>query len=233
MPEPAQEAYLEHELKLLLPAGRLPTALTMLRALCREDPHHPANIVVSIYYDTRGFDLLQDKIDSQRYKTKVRLRWYEEPNSAPPSSASYAELKYRHGSRRRKIRRPTSLVSAEIRGLPLHHGDQPDISAHLPPGVFSAPHRLLPCVTVRYHRRRFIDPLSRTRISLDSLISVNNVNPRLLPNGSPRRLEPAIIELKNASGEIPGRLRGLLHCGAHLASFSKYASAVVRARQPF
>lgn len=233
MPELAPEVSLEHELKLLLPAGRLPTALTLVRALCRQDPRHPANFVVSIYYDTRGFDLLQDKIDSQRVKTKVRLRWYEELNGAPASFASYAELKYRLGSRRRKIRTQTTVPAREIRDLPLHHRDQPDISAHLPTGVFTAPHRLLPCVAVRYQRRRFIDPLSRTRISFDSGLSVHNVNPRLLPNGSPSRLETVVIELKNTSGEIPARLRGLLRCGARLTSFSKYASGVERARGPF
>ncbi len=83
----------------------------MLRALLREDRRHPANVVVSIYYDTRGVDLLHDKIDGQRFKTKVRLRWYEKLAAGQPESPVFAELKYRIGSRRRKLRARAPLGS--------------------------------------------------------------------------------------------------------------------------
>lgn len=226
------EATLEHELKLLLPQRRVPSALALLEALCRRDARFPSNVVVSIYYDTRGFDLLRDKIDSQRSKTKVRLRWYERRDAEGPSSPAFAELKYRVGSRRRKLRTQTSLGAKQLTPLPLHHPEVPDISAHLPDGVFAARWRLLPLIRVRYQRRRFVDPASQTRVSLDTQLRVDRINRRLLPHASPGPLEPCVVEIKNRTGEIPPHLRPLLALGGRPASFSKYAAGFARALEP-
>ncbi len=229
MPDQGDPASFEYELKLLLPERRIPCSLVLLRALCREDPRHPSNVVVSIYYDTRGFHLLHDKIDSQRLKTKVRLRWYEQPDGAKAASPAFAELKYRIGSRRRKIRARAPLGSERFAHLPLHHPALPEISSLLPDEVFAARGRLLPLLTLRYHRRRFVDPLTGTRISLDTDLSVQRINRRLLPYGSPGHLAACVVEVKRDVDEVPPRLRPLLRMGARPASFSKYAAGFAQA----
>src|SRR5687767_2212420 len=105
VPAPSGAA-LERELKFVLPEAQAAGALSLLRALCRPDPRYGAARVSTIYYDTPALQLLGEKLDSDFYKLKVRLRWYESPDL---EATSFLELKSRVGSLRHKARVATPL----------------------------------------------------------------------------------------------------------------------------
>ena len=75
---------------------------------------------------------------------------------------------------------------------------------------------------MRYKRLRFFEPISRSRISLDSQIGVGRVQTDLLPHTTRRKLGQAVIEVKNGSGKIPALLNPLFKIGVQKDSFSKY-----------
>lgn len=218
------DSTLEHEIKYFVPPARTAAVLACLRSLCRPDPRYPSNRVLSLYYDTRGLDLLLDKLDSHLAKTKVRLRWYEDPATRQPGEASFLEVKRRLGTRRSKTRRRTALSGAEIAGGPLGRRELAELPSLVDGELPRTRGRLQPLFVVRYHRRRFDDPLSGSRISIDSEISVPRINSRLLPRRRHGTLAASVVEIKNREGRLPAHLAPLLGLGSRLASFSKYAA---------
>jgi hypothetical protein len=229
------EGELEHELKIGFPASRAAEVLVRLAALCLPDPLHPANSVVSTYYDTIDLTSLYEKIDSHRAKVKVRLRWYEGLDGSAGDDPSFLEVKYRFGNRRAKRRLELPLTAAELAATPLSDPRLADLPSRLWQIGVAPPPGLSPCVTVRYQRYRFTDPMASgalpaTRLSLDTGI--------LLAAGDPRRVAPhrypplpmAVLEVKNREGRLPRHLKPLLPPGWRLISLSKYAACFLAAR---
>jgi len=71
---------------------------------CRNDPEFPRNIIASIYYDTRGWKFLREKVDSDYLKTKVRVRWYHNPETLELEENAFIEVKSKTGAPRSKFR---------------------------------------------------------------------------------------------------------------------------------
>ena len=80
----------------------------------------------------------------------------------------------------------------------------------------------LPALVVRYRRRRFVDPASGSRLSLDTAI-----RPCAIRQGFPVGrlgvpLRSAVVEVKNHAGVPPPALAPLLGRLTRGISFSKY-----------
>lgn len=219
-PQPSRP---EHELKLVTPVGRAEIILDWLRARCRPDPAHPDGLVTSIYFDNRDVDLLRDKVNSNFIKRKVRVRWYTDPDTGAVEDPAFVELKRKLGARRFKAREP-------VRG-------QSDVLASSRPslarlrtmlGALRQAGHLLetdlqPFLRIGFRRRRFVDPTTGSRVSIDSGIRAASVNPGLLPYSHPAPLAHAVIEVKGALSSLPRWLAPLRDLGCHPESFSKYA----------
>ncbi len=223
---------LEHEIKYVLSPQRTAPAAVALGALCRSDPRYPANFVMSLYFDTLQLDSLAEKIDSQFAKSKVRVRWYRDLSGKVDPGGAMLEHKTRLGTLRRKSRVPLPQSPEWLDGASLHDPILPGLPTH-----FSSEERvprasLFPYLVVRYLRRRFVEPLTGARVSLDTAISVDRVNRRFLGYVHPVPLEAAVVEVKNRSGELPASLRSLLRLGARRASFSKYGACFQAALAP-
>lgn len=93
----------ERELKFTVPGLCVPAVLQWLRAVCDPDPAFPHGIISSIYYDTRDGRYLAEKVNSDYLKTKIRLRWYRDPDDASVDGPAFLEAKYRIGARREKM----------------------------------------------------------------------------------------------------------------------------------
>lgn len=65
-----------YELKFAIDDRQATTVRGWLRSICPQDPAFPRGIVNSIYYDTPALQHLHEKINSDYFKTKIRLRWY-------------------------------------------------------------------------------------------------------------------------------------------------------------
>lgn len=227
---------LEHELKFEVDRFRVEAIATHLEVLCQRDPQFPSNTVVSLYYDTPELHFLRDKLDSNYLKTKVRLRWYEAPpgSQEPPTthSPAFLEVKKRVGTLRRKARVPTDLDGRQLATLPRDA-----------PQLLLAPERLRrpgahpggslePFLLVRYHRRRYLEPLTGARVCLDTAIQTTPARvpgPRLTgPFAAatampiPERLDMAVLEVKGSSSTLPPSLVHLVQAGCFKSSFSKY-----------
>lgn len=221
------EAELEHEIKFLLPPSRVASALACLRSLCRPDPVYPANEVHSLYYDTPGLELLYGKLNGDLYKTKVRLRWYRDGaagNGGWGEGGSYIEVKQRFGTRRKKLRAAAPWRADRIVATSLNAPELLQVPASLGSHGRAMVGWLQPCLVVSYERRRFDDPSSGTRISVDTRLAVERVNPTRLALRPASPSPVAVLEIKNRRGELPARLVPLLALGARRSAFSKYGA---------
>lgn len=218
-------AALEREVKFVLGQGRGPFARRLLDALCEPDPRYPAAVVSTIYFDTAQLDFLGRKLDSDYLKTKVRLRWYGDLEGHVAGERSFLEVKSRIGSVRTKERVETPLAASRLGRMPLDDPALAEVLDLLLPLGLNLPSGLRPALLIQYHRYRYVDPLSGSRVSLDTEIRAPRADPRLLRHDYPVTLPAAILEVKGQSEELPRGLRPLLHLGARRLAFSKFGFA--------
>lgn len=194
-----------------------------LEQLCDPDPKFPIGVICSIYYDSPNWGLLQEKRNSDYLKTKIRLRWYENSiQTGSQADPSFAEAKYRVGSKRTKIRIKSGIHGQRLTNIRL---DNPELLA-IPRllAAEGAPVRngLLPTFVVRYFRRRYIDRSTQARIALDYQITSPRVNPSMLAITHPCYLNKCVLEIKGTDGLFPVGLQSLLKLGFRKTAFSKY-----------
>ncbi len=213
----------EHELKFALPDATATLVFEWLRGRCLPDPVYPDGIVSSVYYDGRNLRFLNAKINSDFEKTKVRLRWYSDPQTNEPKDMAFLEIKRKIGARRFKARLPLDMPIAELIGLPLASGVFRDVLSMARNQGAGLAGDLLAVMEVRFRRRRFIEPMSGTRISIDSGIRAVRTNPAVLPGVNPFPLAHAVLESKGELRELPAPLRPLTAMGCRKETFSKYA----------
>jgi len=212
----------EHELKLEVDRFRTAAMAAQLQAVCRPDPKYPANIVNSIYFDTPDLAFVGEKANSDFLKTKVRLRWYEEDDGS--ATSAFLEVKKRIGSRRRKARLGTSLSGEALRALPLDSSDLLSLPDRLRRAGISLPNPLLPLITIRYRRQRFLDPFTGSRVCLDTDIHTAATHPRTLqaPGAGTDSLPGGVLEIKGSRDTAPPSLTHLPQSGTFKSSYSKY-----------
>jgi hypothetical protein len=213
-----------HELKFVFGSAFAHDVQAFLDRHYRPDPVHPVGIVSSIYFDTPDLAYVQEKINSDYLKTKVRARWYRDPNGGFGEDRVFAEAKFRIGTRRDKIRRITKVRSSWIERQKLTRSSLQDIPRQLSSEGVVMHQPLLPLLLVSYHRRRYIDPCSETRISLDTEISLVRGNPLFALHWKEKSLRQAVVEVKGATRKLPAALRLLPHLSCHRGSFSKFAN---------
>jgi hypothetical protein len=211
----------ERELKFTLPAGRVHLARRRLETVCRRDPEFPAAVVWTIYYDNPALASLGEKINSDYLKRKIRVRWYSDLQ-ARVSGPAFVEAKIRVGTRRSKVRARLPFPAAEIAGWDLHDPRMLAFPLLLREHGVLHQQSWLPMMLIRYRRDRFIEPLTQSRVSLDSDISGVSAHARVasVPDVSP--LADAVLEVKGTADELPRSLLPLLALGLHKRSFSKF-----------
>ena len=219
--DPASFGSLEHELKYVVPATVTGSLLAWLPAACLRDAVYPPAAVHTVYYDTPGWALLGEKMDSDYLKAKVRVRWYADLRGTP-GGAVFAELKERIGNRRVKTRVALPIDGATAVGRPLHDRAWADWLRPLAEACGYLPASLAPVLALRYVRHRFVDPRTSSRLTVDEAISVDRVNPQRLHGRSSGRLPVAVVEYKGRHVDLPGHLAALLRFDARRSAFSKY-----------
>lgn len=226
-------AVLSSEHKLVAEGSREEFALAWLSHVCEPDPRYARGTVSSIYYDTLCLASYEEKVNGDFFKSKVRLRWYDNPERAELSCAdAFLELKARAGSGRRKTRSSLRLSREWLRDVELEdEGLRKLLDRHRTDLMAMTRADLYPVVAVTYDRRRFVCPVSDARVSLDANIRVTKVNPALLVNVCEPQLDTVVIEIKDAQlGEVPW-LGPLRRAGFASRSFSKYGECMGRIMQ--
>jgi len=213
---------IENEIKYTISNSRCRQVIKWLTCRCKAEAQFNAETVSSIYYDTWGWKSLNEKINSDYLKTKVRFRWYSDITYQLHHTPSFAEAKFRIGTQRRKIRIPTPHSGEWIAGTALSHPMFLRIPVFLETNGVTLGDKYFPVYQVSYKRVRFKEPLTGTKISFDYDIWAPRVNPFMLPNSHPFTLRKAVLELKGAINEMPAFLYPLVDMGCRKESFSKY-----------
>jgi hypothetical protein len=211
----------ERELKFTMPAARVHLARLRLETLCRRDPEFPAAIVWTIYFDTPALVSLGEKINSDYLKRKIRVRWYSDLDGRV-SGPAFVEAKLRVGTRRSKVRARLPVPAEEIARWDLQDPRFLGFPLLLREGGVLGQDSWQPMMLIRYRRDRFVEPLTRSRVSLDADISAVVVNPRFVSAVDPSPLATAVLEVKGHGDDLPVALRPLLSLGMHKRSFSKF-----------
>lgn len=214
----------EHESKFVLPNRRARILSSWLSKRCRPDPLFPVGIVSSIYFDTKDWRLLEEKLNSDHLKTKVRLRWYSDVQTGKNLPTTFLEIKYKIGSARKKLRINTTINSSEMLATRLEEPSLLQIPRlTLEHGVV-LPMTLHPAFQLNYIRHRFVDPLTGARLAVDSNIHISRVNNRMIQTCNPTCLQEAVFELKYKNSTLPDWLHQLTALGCRKSSFSKYSN---------
>ncbi|MBW1848513.1 MAG: VTC domain-containing protein [Deltaproteobacteria bacterium] len=212
----------EYETKYVFPNSNAYSLIQFLKSTCEKDGKYPEGTVSSIYYDTKDWKYISEKINSDYLKTKIRLRWYSDINNIRPYNYSYAEVKYKVGSQREKVRVKTPYSGKWLNTVDLENSGLLQVPDLLREKGVRIKKNLHPVFQISYKRLRFIDIYSGSRICLDYDISAPRVNGYMLPRMNPFKLNTAVFELKGSIHDLPVSLKPLTIFGCRKASFSKY-----------
>ncbi len=210
-----------YELKFSFETSDAKTLLGWLCCRCQKDPQYYKNIVSSIYYDTPNWHSLEEKVNSDYLKNKIRLRWYSDIDSNDILDNAFIELKSRAGAQRTKIRYKIDLSAHVVSKASLQSEILRDVPNQLLNDIL-LPTQLTAVYIVQYHRYRFIEPVTQARVCLDTHINIPKVNSNIIAMTNPRPLPIGVIEVKGQQAKLPAVLHQLTALGCEKSSFSKY-----------
>lgn len=209
-----------------MPEARVAPMRQLLNGLCRPDVVHRPARVVTVYCDTPDLKGLDEKINSDYLKTKVRIRWYASLDGAV-MNAAFAECKYRVGSTRRKLRASLAIPAARIAGWPLESGEWGAAFGALRAVGVDVPRDVAPVLRLWYVRERFRDVFGGGRVTLDTRLTVDAVSHSRLGAGLTGTFPGGVVEHKSTSSDLPAHLEPIIRMGAREGSFSKYLAGYV------
>lgn len=214
----------EHETKYVFANNLAPILIKWMKLRCLPDPKFPSGMISSIYYDTKDWLLLNEKINSDYLKTKFRVRWYESLENGQAGEQSFIEIKHKIGAIRKKIRIESNYSGNQL--VKMDMADQalldfPKIACAAGANISLS---LYPAFQISYKRFRFLEPKTRCRLCIDYDIRAPRANWRMLPRIKPLFLNSGVIELKGNISELPDTIQQLTALGCRKQSFSKYSS---------
>lgn len=218
----------ERELKYAVPVSQAAFTAAWLASACQPDRQFAPARVVTVYYDTSHLDLLDEKVNSDFIKTKVRARWYDAGPSGAGDRPVFVEWKHRVGKGREKRRARLEGYRPWTWAL-----DSPGWAALLeqvPESVAAWPSGLEPVLRLSYVRHRFAGPERGTRVTFDTGVRLEAVNPRRVPRAAANGpLDVAILEYKGRADTLPPQLAPVTRFGARRVSYSKYLACMEHA----
>jgi hypothetical protein len=213
---------LQRELKYVFPNLRAGWLREWLGVRCRPDGEFAAGRISSIYFDTWSESLLDEKVNSDYQKTKVRLRWYGDWATGAPGGAVFLEVKQRFGSTRRKHRQRLAWAAADLEGLALEDARLLEVNRMVGEAGFRFEGPLRPAICLAYRRSRYLEAATGTRICLDHDICPVRIHAGLggVVRGQP--LAEGVFEVKGVVERLPETLAPLIALGCRRESFSKF-----------
>ena len=232
-PAPACNQSLVREVKFVSDRAVAEMAADLVAAFSVPDAKFPVGVLESVYYDTPDFCSHSEKTDGDALKRKIRVRWYRDV--APGRAGTrrvFLEVKDRIGSARDKSRFDFEWDANFLDNAPL---DDPGFLDLLGTGFRKAgwtlsPASRIPSVSIRYRRRRFFCPASKSRLSVDSSIECTRANAQTIPFASPMVCPLIVVEAKSDSVRTWPFAEALNRMGFRICGFSKYGYFLDRLR---
>ncbi len=223
------------ERKLVAPAPMAAFARDVLRHHCMPDPLHPGGLIESIYFDTPRLAAYWEKANGDNLKRKIRVRWYPtaDPASAPRTPAgrdtirAFFEIKDRLGAAREKLHRGFQMDADLLQYASLNDPDllRP-IRRQAQAMDVAMAELIVPTLAIRYHRCRFVCPVTGTRVSLDTALVSDRCNPDLMPATETRYSGQIVCEAKSSAHRVWPWSETLFRLGFRPCSFSKYGEFI-------
>lgn len=225
---------LVRERKLVAPAPMAALARDVLCHHCLPDPLHPEGLIESIYFDTPSLAAYWEKANGDNLKRKIRVRWYPaaEPASAPrpPSGATvqaFFEIKDRLGAAREKLHRGFQMDADLLQYASLNDPNLlRSIRRQAQAMDVAMAELIVPTVAIRYHRCRFVCPVTGTRVSLDTALVSDRCNPDLMPATETQQSAWIVCEAKSSTHRVWPWSETLFRLGFQPCSFSKYGEFI-------
>lgn len=195
-----------------------------LEALFECDGEHSGNTVSSIYLDTPDLSHLNDTIDGNEVRQKIRLRTYNDGTYVKRKSV-FVEIKNKLNQLGSKKRWQYDLqfegFKSDLVFLENFYNKQNT-------EIWEKCHCILhPTIFIQYDRLRYVDEINGTRISLDQNINSRKLVFAPFDENDNAELNVGVLELKNQSKEKLQKTFSLISNDRALiwTSFSKYAVA--------
>jgi hypothetical protein len=236
------------EQKFFVTPRRIGLVRALLLRTCRWAVEYPEEQINSLYFDTADLDQHERSLAGEFAKDKVRIRWYgfeHDPHgdsldfrevtgphgmigSGEATVPVWLELKSRRGPTSTKLRTVVDVQSTALAPGSLAAGIVPAgiLLRTMADFGFFAKGRLFPIVVVSYWRRRFVEPRTGVRVSLDSRIRSSVILPGVGRGEKGLELPGAVVEVKGPALNLPLCLRPLAEIGSSWTRYSKYSSSV-------
>jgi len=230
------------EQKYFIAPRRVALALALLLRTCRWADQYPEEQINSVYFDTGDLDQHERSLAGEFAKDKVRIRWYGsefDPHAGSSGSGRTAasgegtvpvwlELKSRRGFSSTKLRTVIDVQGTVLVPESLGAGIVParTLLQTMAGFGFVPKGPLCPIVAVSYWRRRFVEPRTGVRVSLDVRIRSSMILPGVGRGEKALQLPGAIVELKGPTLALPLSLRSLAEIGSSWTRYSKYSSSL-------
>ena len=219
----------EFELKYTFPQVLSNSIEGWLAVTCRKDEMYPESRVQSIYLEAADARSYHEKVNSDFFKTKFRVRWYETKEGLPYGDENqipvFLEKKMKIGSKRLKKRWVSGTEFSELKNNSLNSVFHSHWYQHFTEQTRVASY-LEPLIQISYTRKRFVDPATGIRLSLDCDIRVERTNSRFLPPPPARALDVGVFEIKGKSDGPPAMLAFLTSNIVSKDRFSKYERCI-------
>lgn len=220
----------EFELKYTFPNHASSMLGSWLACSCKTDREFPESRVQSIYFESLTGSSYDEKANSDFFKTKYRVRWYETDGSPLADEDGnvqlFLEKKMKVGAKRLKNRWVESAQKQDIMSTSLSsafHNKWHEILSEKEGEVVQ---HCQPFIQVSYTRKRFVDSFTGARLSLDYDIQVEKSNELLLPPPTREVLPTGVFEVKGDSDSPPKTIHFLTKSLVRKANFSKYENCV-------
>lgn len=225
-----------YEIKYLMQESQLQELREKLQQRMQSDSHHLHNgpsRVTSLYYDSRDLRCYWEKIEGLRFRRKLRIRIYGEPETISDETTAFVEIKQRVNRVTQKRRIP--LTYAQARQLCDERID-PDDSTVRQEFVnevltFALNLDLQPTAITSYHREAFVgqDADTGVRVTMDHRVRGRNRDFYLGMASTNNFIIPphlAIVELK-ANERVPSWFTDLAaELNLSTVRISKYCQSI-------
>jgi hypothetical protein len=203
-------------------------AYTLLKQFCRPDKDYPESTVHSLYFDTVDLDQYNRSASGDFNKDKVRIRWYDEESITDDTIPIFIELKTRNGFASSKQRERVVVPVEDIELSYLGKGIIPKtfLSNTIAGFGYFPESPLRPVIKISYHRYRFTEMLTGTRVSLDYNIHSTMIAPELGRHEHDLQLKGGVVEVKGPSTELPVTLRKMKILDTDWSRYSKYSNCI-------
>ena len=226
-----------YEIKYLVDGARLPEIQNSLRDFLRLDAngvHSGGYYVHSIYFDSQDLRFFHEKCEGELIRIKPRIRTYRTSLDGPPSKI-FLELKGRYDRivEKRRTDIDPQFARKLLRESPVEpNGWCAESSVLAEFQYMSHRYRLLPCVSVLYHRTAYFGAFyPDLRVTFDRLILCSPTTTLEAPSEDFMQAiscNQLVMELKY-NEKIPGLLlRRFNALGLQQHTFSKFAVSLER-----